>query len=296
MKKFELNPRLSGLYWQASKPKGVIVISHGMAEHAARYDRFAKELVKHNYDVYAINQIGHGVPPVGKKGHWDKGDFNNCVENIHTLIQDITSKSKLNVILFGHSMGSFIAQEFISKHGKDITACVLSGSNGPDPVTKAGALIANILAIGGNLDKESQVMNNLSFGSYNKQFEPAKTAFDWLSRDEKEVQKYVDDENCGYCCTLGFFKEFVGSLAKLHKKEKIVAIPKKLPILIMSGDKDPVGANGNGVTKLYNLYKDNGIKPLKLKLYKDGHHEMLNELNRDEVTADLIRFFDSHIK
>lgn len=249
---------------------------------------------KHNYSVYAINHIGHGVPPVHKRGHFDSGDFYNCVDNIHTLIQDLHQQSKAPIILFGHSMGSFMAQEYIAKYGDSIAACVLSGTNGPNPIAKVGHILACIIAAFNKKDKPSNFMNNMSFGSYNNAFKPNRTGFDWLSRDEKEVDKYIADPDCGYVCSIGFFKEFTGALAKLQTPAKIQAIPKNLPILLISGEKDPVGNNGDGVEKLYQIYKNNGIQDVTLKLYPNGRHEMLNEINRDEVTKYLIAYFDAH--
>ena len=295
MTQFRLNDEVRGLAWEVPVPKATIVISHGMAEHASRYARFAAELNKHHYSVFAIDQIGHGVPPLHTKGHWDDGDFDNCIENLHTLIQNIHAKHTTPVILFGHSMGSFIAQGYIAKYGNTIQACVLSGTNGPASLFKMGHMMASLCGIFNKKDKPSKTMNNMSFGSYNKAFQPTKTDFDWLSRDEAEVKKYVEDPDCGYVCTIGFFKEFMRGLSHLHTEEKLNSIPKKLPILIVSGSQDPVGAASGGTEKLYQVYQKHNLEKVTHKLFEGGRHEMLNEINRDEVMKYLIEYFDHQI-
>lgn len=291
---FKLKDDVKGLAWEVSSPKAIVVISHGMAEHASRYGRFANELNKHNYSVYAIDQIGHGIPPVHKKGHFEPGDFEKCADNLHTLIEDLHAKYSVKIFLFGHSMGSFIAQRYIGKYGNSIAGCVLSGSNGPSSIIKVGKMAANFFDAFNKADKPSKVMNSMSFGSYNKAFKPTRTDFDWLSRDEKEVDKYIADPDCGYLCTFGFYKEFMGGLNFIYTEENVNGVPKDLPILVMSGSADPVGGEV-GTTNLVNMYKEHNIKNIKHTLYPEGRHEMLNEVNRDEVMADIIAYLDEHI-
>lgn len=277
---------ISGIEWKINNPKNIVIISHGMAEHAKRYDYFAQELNKAGCAVYAIDQIGHGGAIKKYRGHWNYGDFDRCVKNLFVLVK----KAKKDypdtpVILFGHSMGSFLAQRFIQLYGDKISKVILSGSAKSGALHKFGRVAAAIFG-GGEETKENPKLNKLSFGSYNKPFKPNRTEFDWLSKDEAQVDKYVADPLCGYCCTTSFFKEFLRGLSHLNKEVNLV--PKTLPIYIMSGDKDPVGAAGKDVIKLEKMYKKLGVENVEMKLYPDGRHEMLNEVNKDEVIKDII--------
>lgn len=282
------------LAWEKENNNKAVVIAHGMAEHPARYEDFALYLNNHGFNVYAIFHEGHGEVHKDTLGHFEKTGFLDCVYNINDLI--IKTKEKYDrVILLGHSMGSFMSQEYLSRFSNNIDACVLCGSSSPNLLIKSGALIANILYLFPGKTKQSNFMNNLSFGSYNKQFKPNRTTFDWLSRDEQQVDKYVADPYCGYVCTRGFYKSFISSFAKLHKKRKLKAIRKDLPILIVGGSKDPVSGNGEGLRTLLVKYKTHNISDVTLKLYEDARHEILNEINKEEVYNDIREWMDSRL-
>lgn len=279
---------ISGIQWLIDSPKYVFIISHGMAEHASRYDDFATYLNQHGCSVFAIDHIGHGESIEKEQlGHWPKNGFNICVENLHTLIQhakDIYPETP--IILFGHSMGSFVSQEYIKKYSESIDGVILSGSTKAGLLHKSGNMLAKVLFACGNTHKQNKFLNKLSFGSFNKAFKPNRTGFDWLSSDNEQVDKYISDPLCGFVCTTGFFKGFFKGLSTLNKS--IDAINKNLPIYIMSGSKDPVGAFGKGVIKLYNMYVKNHITTVDIKLYENGRHEMLNETNKLEVYMDIM--------
>lgn len=277
---------LSGLKWEHDNPSYIVVISHGMAEHIERYDYFANKLVADGACVFGLNQIGHGKKAGSDLGHWNPGDFNNCVERFYQLILLLKERfPNLPIILFGHSMGSYLSQQYIKVYGESVSKVILSGSSKTGALHKMGKFLADFFTYG-NQKNPNAFLNNLSFGSYNKPFKPNRTEFDWLSRDEKQVDKYVNDPLCGYCCTTGFFREFLTGLAKLNNG--VSSIPKSLPIFILSGDKDPVGSQGKDTKKLYDMYIKNGLKNVEIKLYKNGRHEMLNEINKDEVISDII--------
>lgn len=291
MEKFKFN-NISGCNWLLNNKKLIVVISHGMAEHIERYDYFANELNKDGVEVWGINQIGHGDAIENNlKGHWEKNGFYQCVENLKTLIEHVHELNKdTKVVLFGHSMGSFLTQEFIKRYSNLIDGVIISGSAKTGALHKMGKFVSSLVI--GDRTKPNKFLDGLSFGSYNKQFKPARTPFDWLSRDNEQVDKYIADPLCGYVCTTGFYKEFLKGLAKLNKN--VENIRKDLPIYIMSGSKDPVGNNGKDVKALYEMYKNNKIDDVELHLYEDGRHEMLNEINKDEVIKDikswLVRF------
>ena len=279
--------------------KGVVQIAHGMAETAARYEDFAKALTNDGFIVYANDHRGHGktAGEVEKLGDLGEDGFNSMVENMHALNDRIKEENhNLPIFLFGHSMGSFLTQRYICLYGNGLKGTILSGSCG-----KQGILIdiARLIAKGeikkfGRSGKSNK-LDKLSFGSYNNSFKPNRTAFDWLSRDNKEVDKYIDDPFCGTVFTAGFFYDFLGGLKNIADNMEIKKVPKDLPIYIFSGDKDPVGKNGQGILKLVKTYKEHCIKDLTYKLYKDGRHEMLNETNKEEVITDVLKWLNAHM-
>jgi len=282
------------------KVMGVVQISHGMAETSSRYERFAKKLTDNGYIVYANDHRGHGktakvIENVGYLA--EKDGFKYLVEDVHKLTEIIKKEyPNLPLFLFGHSMGSFVAQRYIMLYGSELDGVILSGSNGKQGVIlDIGILLAKNEVRKNGRRAKSEKLNKLSFGSYNNSFKPNRTDFDWLSRDNDEVDKYIKDPFCGSVFTCGFFYDFLLGLKEIQSKENIGKVPKDLPILIFSGDKDPVGKNGKGVIKLYRTYKKFNIKEVTYKLYKEGRHEMLNETNKDEVMRDVIQWLNKHV-
>lgn len=278
--------------------KGIVQIAHGMAETAARYERIARVLTENGFVVYANDHRGHGktAGETSKLGDLGEDGFNSMVENMRDL-NEIIKKENLNlpIFLLGHSMGSFLTQRYICLYGRGLKGAILSGSCGKQGIIiDIGRLMAKreIKKIG--RCGKSNKLDKLSFGSYNNSFKPNRTAFDWLSRDNKEVDKYIADPFCGAVFTAGFFYDFLGGLKSIADYKEINNVPKDLPIYIFSGDKDPVGKSGKGVLKLVKTYKEHGIEDLSYKLYKDGRHEMLNEINKEEVMSDIIKWINKY--
>ncbi|MDP4091097.1 MAG: alpha/beta hydrolase [Bacillota bacterium] len=281
------------------KVKGIVQIAHGMAETAARYERFAETLTGSGYIVYANDHRGHGrtAGSVEKLGYLaDNNGFDWLVKDLHQL-SVITKKENpsLPLFLLGHSMGSFAAQRYIMLYGDELNGAVLSGSNGKQGmILNLGLLLAKNEIKKHGRKAQSHKLSRMTFGSYNNAFKPNRTEFDWLSRDNHEVDKYIKDQFCGTVFTAGFFYDFLTGLKEIEDKKNLSLIPKKLPIYIFSGEKDPVGKFGKGVIRLLNTYKSYGIKDITYKLYKDGRHEMLNETNRYEVMKDIIHWLNLH--
>lgn len=282
------------------KVKGIVQLAHGMAETGARYKRFANKLTENGYIVYINDHRGHGktAKTVENLGYLaDSEGFKWLVEDLHQL-SGIIKKANPNLplFLFGHSMGSFVTQRYIMQYGKELKGTILSGSNG-----KVGLIlhIAHFLAKSevkkNGRRAKSEKLNKMSFGSYNNAFKPTRTDFDWLSSDDAEVDKYINNPYCGTIFTAGYFYDFLTGLKEIEDKNNLNNVPKELPIYIFSGDKDPVGKNGKGVIKLFSTYKGVGIKDLTYKLYKDGRHEMLNETNREDVMRDVIDWLNDHL-
>ncbi|ACA44254.1 alpha/beta hydrolase [Clostridium botulinum] len=278
--------------------KAVIQISHGMAETANRYEGLASYLNEAGYIVYANDHRGHGKSALSldQLGYLGEEDgFMSMVEDVHALNTIIKEENKgLPVFLLGHSMGSFISQRYIQLYGQELNGVILVGTNGNQgSLINMGILVAKLEMRFKGRRHKSNLLNNLSFGGYNKKFEPNRTEFDWLTRDEKEVDKYIKNEYCGTIFPASFYHDFLKGLKSIWKEENKNKIPINLPIFIIAGDKDPVGNFGKGILNLYNFYKSIGVVDVNYKLYKEGRHEILNEINKREVFQDVLNWIDS---
>jgi alpha-beta hydrolase superfamily lysophospholipase len=271
-------------------PKAVVQVEHGAAEHALRYERLARVLNEQGYVVYADDHRGHWktAGSMEEAGICGPDGWNGMVRDAKQLTDIIRENHPdLPVFLFGHSMGSMMAQQYIQNWGGDLAGAILSGSTGLSLVDASVLPLAEQAAQGEAADQPSELFMGL-FASVNEPFAPVKTPFDWLSRDEAEVQKYIDDPWCGFAFTNGMTYEFMKGMVNLFNPENEARIPKDLPVLIISGEMDPVGAN-DGVMALVNRYQDElGLDDVSYRLYPGARHEILNETNRDEVHADIV--------
>jgi alpha-beta hydrolase superfamily lysophospholipase len=279
------------------EPKAVVQIAHGLSEHAGRYGRLAGALCEAGYAVYANDHRGHGrtARTAAELGVWAGPDgWNRCVEDLWALSTRIaTDHPGRAIVLLGHSMGSFLVQQFITEHGEALAGAVLSGSNGkPPPIAAIGLVLARLERLRAGSRGRSGLLHALSFASFNKQFRPARTECDWLSRDEAEVDKYLADPLCGVRPTTGLFIDMVRGLKEIARASRQARIPKTLPIYVFHGSRDPVAAN---IDQLLKAYRAAGLRNVTSKVYADGRHECLNDTNRDEVTRDLIAWLDKTV-
>lgn len=273
--------------------KGIVQIAHGMAETAARYERFARTLTANGFIVYANDHRGHGrtaidIESLGYLGAED--GFNLLIADIAQLTEMIRAENpQVPIFLFSHSMGSFAAQRYIMDYSGRIDGLILSGSNGPQGfAVKAGKIVSKLEMFLRGRKAKSKLMNKLIFGNYNRSFHPKTTGSEWLTRDENELQKYLQDPYCGTIFPTSFYYEFLTTLEYIENEENLHKIPTDLPILIISGEQDPVGDFGKGVIKLKERYEKQGVQDVTLKLYSGARHELLNEINREEVTQDIL--------
>ncbi|MBU3016796.1 alpha/beta hydrolase [Paraglaciecola agarilytica] len=288
--------QLSCYLWRpAGDVQAVVHIAHGMSEHALRYERFAVALNAAGFAVAASDHRGHGQSILTDRelGHMsDEDGWHKAVNDLAVVNQHIQQRiPNRPIILLGHSMGSFMTQDYMARYGDTISAAALSATNGP-----AGALlkIAQLLA---RFERRrlsptghSPIILSMVFGAYNKAFKPNRTEFDWLSRDESEVDKYVDDPLCGFECSTQTWTDMLAALGSLACDPAIKKMDKTLPIYVFSGTDDPVGEKGKGVQRLLNAYQKHGFSRVTHQFYQGGRHEMLNETNRDEVTSDFIQW------
>ncbi len=273
--------------------KGIIQVSHGMAEHAARYGDFAQHMVSAGYAVFANDHRAHGktaeaIESLGfiqGKNSWESilDDMNTLNRHIHQVYENIP------VILLGHSMGSFYARAYMEKYPETISGLIISGTAWhPALLLGFGLMVAKMQCLFKSEKNKSKLLDNLSFGAYNKKFKPNTTPFDWLSRDVNICKKYTADDLCGWVATSSFFRELFRLLKFIHHPGLYQKTNKNLPVLIFSGEEDPVGDFSKGPKKMYSFLKNKGFTNISLTIYPRGRHEMLNELNKTEVYKNIV--------
>ena len=282
--------------WLPDGPaKAMIMLSHGMAEHSGRYGRLAEALCSAGYGVYAPDQRGHGrTADEGTLGLYaEKDGWNKVVGDLASLNQHIGQQQPgLPIILLGHSMGSYIAQAYLLHHSASLHGAILSGSNfQPVALYRAARVIARAERLRQGVRGRSALIEFLSFGSFNKAFKPNRTAFDWLSRDPDEVDKYISDPLCGFRCTNQLWIDLLGGLQQISKASNLAQIDPGLPILVMGGECDPV-SEGKRLKNLAHALREAGCQHLQLNVYPQARHEVFNETNRDAVTADVLTWLD----
>lgn len=280
---------------EGAKIRGVLQIAHGMAEHAARYQDFAKFLTSSGFAVFANDHRGHGktAGSFAETGFIaNTNSWRSVLQDIFMLNAHIHSKFPDNkVILMGHSMGSFYARAYLEVFPETIQALILSGTAWyPSLLLNAALLISKLQCSLKGLKNRSKLLDAMSFGAYNDKFKPVKTPFDWLSRDNYVCAKYTADPFCGFVCTSSFFRELFRLLKFIHSSNLYKKVNKKLPVLIFSGSMDPVGNFSKGPKTMYAFLKNKGFTDLTLNIYSEGRHEMLNEINRKEVYKDVLNW------
>lgn len=273
------------LWLPENEPTAVIQLVHGMAEHIDRYDATARALVKAGYAVVGHNHLGHGTAARIKGYFAEKNGWQHLIDDVHILRQRIQMHNPgTPYILLGHSMGSFVVRCYMAQYAEGLAGVILSGTGFfPKAVAILGLSVANLVCLCGGEKKPSKLINSIAFGGSNKLFKPARTDFDWLTRDDAIVDSYVADPYCGFIFTGSAYRDFFSGLNRLTQVGKV---PSDLPVLMFSGEKDPVGS-GDGVNKVAQQLREAGVKQVDVKLYPDGRHEMFNELNRDEVWQDV---------
>lgn len=281
--------------------EAVVIMVHGMAEHQKRYAAIAEELRSNFIAVYTYDLRGHGNT-AGRQENIGffapKNGHEIVVKDLHLLVE-IAKKEEPDKPLFlmGHSMGSFVCRNYIIKHSQEINGLILSGTAaGAGFLGKLGMVVATFTGLLMGKKHPSKLMDALSFGDFNKNFKPNRTKFDWLSKDHAAVDKYIEDPYCGSIFSAQFFKDMLKLVERANSSSETKSISKKdIPILLFSGDKDPVGDFGKGVKKVKDMYHEAGFPDIELILYPEGRHEMLNETNKAEVHSDLTDWLERKI-
>jgi alpha-beta hydrolase superfamily lysophospholipase len=284
------------LWLPEGRPRAVLQLVHGMAEYIARYDETAKRLNEAGFAVVGHDLLGHG--PGAKTLGWfaERDGWDALEQDIHTLrLQTQAEYPSVPYFLLGHSMGSFLVRTYSQKWEAGLAGIILSGTAHFDPLLlNSGLLIANLQCLLGMEKKPSKLLHNMSFGGYNKPFMPARTAFDWLSTNNDNVDRYVADPLCGFPFTAGAYRDLFHGLKRLYPKN-LATMDKNVPVRLISGALDPVGACGASVKTTAKELVDAGVKNVTWHLYPEGRHEMLNELQREQVWSDLIEWMEQHV-
>ena len=291
---FKDETKRKGIAWPIKNAKANIVIATGMEEHARRYDNFATFLNKQGYSVYILDHYGQGenVDDLEELGKWEKSGFRKTINYLDELVSKLRITCK-PTILMGHSMGSFIAQDYIQRYSNHISKVIICGSCGKSFEYALADRLARLFVNKRNYNKKSKVFKKLTFGGYNKKIKNPRTQFDWLSVNEENVDQYITDPKCGYGSTCGFYKEFFKGLKRLNVPRFLAKIRKDLPILLIAGENDPVGKYGKGVTKLAKTYGKYELKNVEMILYPEMRHEILNESEKDKVYEDILKFIEN---
>jgi len=286
--------------WLPADARAAVQIVHGMAEHGGRYARLARALTDAGYAVYAQDLPGHGrsVRDADELGHFaDREGWRltlSSIDGVRALIEK--EQQHLPHFMLGHSMGSFLLQDYVIEHGQGLAGAVFSATSGDLGVLRAiglQLLRGEALWLGGR--HRSALAEQLTFKDFNRRFKPARTDFDWLSRDTAEVDKYVSDPRCGFRCSAALWIELMEMAGRQADPQRLACIPKTLPVLMIAGSADPACRGEKGPRALEQHYRKAGLTDIEVRIYPDARHELLNELCRDQVTAELLQWLQQKL-
>ena len=282
------------------KPRAVVQIAHGIAEHIDRYRPFMEFLADNGFVAAGNDHLGHGksirVPEeqgffAEKDGWWRVVDD---MDKLHDIMSN--EYPELPYVLFGHSMGSFLTRTYLIKHPDKYDGVILSGTGHQSPaLVLGGNAAASVMAKLNGAMGDGTKLDSLAFGSYLSKIENPRTKFDWLSRDAEQVDKYIADPLCGFVGKIGLYRDMMHGIKFITDKKNIAQMNKEKPVYFMSGDGDPVGDYGKGVERAYKAFCDAGLHDVFMRLYPGGRHEMLNETNKEQVYQDILNWLNEKI-
>lgn len=282
------------------KPRAVVQIAHGIAEHIDRYRPFMEFLADNGFVAAGNDHLGHGksirVPEeqgffAEKDGWWRVVDD---MDKLHDIMSN--EYPELPYVLFGHSMGSFLTRTYLIKHPDKYDGVILSGTGHQSPaLVLGGNAAASVMAKLNGAMGDGAKLDSLAFGTYLNKIENPRTKFDWLSRDTEQVDKYIADPLCGFVGKIGLYRDMMQGIKFITDKKNIAQMNKEKPVYFMSGNGDPVGDYGKGVERAYNAFCDAGLHDVFMRLYPGGRHEMLNETNKEQVYQDILNWLNEKI-
>ena len=280
--------------WRTNQtPRAVVQLVHGIAEHIGRYDHFARYLAENGFIVAAEDHMGHGGS-IGEdcvKGYFS-GGWMTAVADVKLLCAHMKAEYPgLSYYILGHSMGSFLLRTYLYTYPGTIDAAIISGTGWePSAVIRAGLAACKLEQLRLGEKRTSPILTKLMFGSYNKPFAPVRTKDDWICSDPAVVDAYTADPLCGFDATIGLARDMLTGIEMNEMRENLLKMDKLLPLLFVSGGKDPVGGMSKGVLRCIDAFKRAGMRKITIRIYPEGRHEMLNEVNRNEVYQDILNW------
>ncbi len=299
---FDSSDGISSVYasiWEndAAAPQFILQLAHGMCEYIERYDDFARFICENGGVVYGNDHLGHGHTKAenGTFGYFAKKDGEQLVvEDIHRL--SVIAKEQhpgVPLYLMGHSMGSLLARDDTVKHGAEIDGAIYMGTSGANSLTGVIRFLARVGIVFGRAKKPATLLSHLAFSKYNDRCDDVRTPNDWVTRDRDVVERYNNDAWCTFQFTDRAAYDFANLVDAVSGKQWAEKMPKTLPCLLLSGAMDPVGNYGEGVKEVYGWMKEAGLQ-VTMKLYEGARHELLNEINRQEVYGDVLEWIKAH--
>lgn len=293
--------KIHGYIWVPCTPvRGILQISHGMTEHIQRYDDFARYLNAKGILVVGHNHLGHGTSINNEEDYGYFTEKNAPKAVIYDLLK-VTHYIKkkypgVPYFLMGHSMGSIFARRYLIEHGSELDGALILGTEYQSPIiTHSAVFMTKIVKLLFGSRYRSKYISNIFFGPYNKKFQPVRTPKDWLTKDGRIIDEYLKDPACTFSFTVNGYETMLKNVLFTGNEENIKKMPKELPILIASGEDDPVGNYGKDIKKLYATFYEAGMKDVSLRLYPNDRHELLNETDRLEIYQDLWQWIYSRI-
>ncbi len=289
--------KIHSIRWvpEHDKPVCVLQIIHGMTEHIDRYDGFAQYMAGKGILVVGDDHLGHGksVRPGEPYGYFCKEDAATVLVRDEHRLKKMTQEQYQGVpyIILGHSMGSFIARNYLIRYGSGIDGAVIMGTGMQSKIQLAAArALAGIQILFCGPKHVSKLIDKLAFGMFNKRIEAPKTPSDWLCSNEESVKRYRQDPMCNFTFTANGFQTLMKLIWNLHDVEKLKKMPRQLPVFFVAGEEDPVGDYGRAVKQVYESFLQLGMERVQMKLYPGDRHEILHETDRAEVYADIYRW------
>lgn len=285
--------KIHAVAWKPKQKKvrAVVQICHGMAEYIERYEEFALWLTERGYYVTGHDHLGHGKSVLSEKeyGYFPKKNGNGClIGDMHKLFRKTRKYfPDCPYFMLGHSMGSFLLRQYIQEYGKEIDGAIITGTGyKPYSILMAGEILCKVIAAVRGRYYRSGFVDRQIFGGFNESFEPGETGKEWLSANIDNVVQYMKDPLCGFMFTVSAYRQMFRGMRTLTEKG-IRKVPKSLPVLFAAGTEDPVGDFGAGVWKVYEQFRNQGIKDVSINLYPGDRHEILNEKDKMQVFQDI---------
>lgn len=290
--------QIHGCVWEPEQPvKGVVQIIHGIAEYAERYGPFAEYLNRLGYLVAAEDHMGHGysIGEDGIQGYFHGGWFAAVKDSRNLMLQMKKAYPNVPYYCLGHSMGSFMLRTWLIEYPEDaLSGAIICGTGWMSPaVLQVGYQTCKLVCKQKGEQNPSPFLQGIVFGSYNKRVEHPRTAFDWLNRDSREVDAYIEDPLCGFTATAGLLRDMMGGMLYLQKNENLKKMNKQLPVHFIAGGHDPVGEYGKGVLKAAEMFRKMGMEKVSHRIYPLCRHEILNEINKKEIFEDVAQWLNS---